>query len=264
MNSFLYLCSPVVSLIPSVELFACTLACLGHDIAHPGTNNRFMVQTKHELALCYNDISVLENMHAKELFSILNQVSCGIINQVGDYWVVRKVIIELILSTDMAKHFDFVSTCKASEKSIKQKIENFNDRLELYKLYIKASDIAHTAKSLELHEKWCKLIMEEFFSQGDKEKELSLPISMYCDRKTTDVQKSQAGFLKNIALPLFATLHQYVQWDNIELICLQQLRRNIQYWEKRKDNGRNSTKDFSIYEYFRPEIRRVTVPKRLI
>lgn len=264
MNSFLYLCSSVVSLVPSVELFACVLACLGHDIAHPGTNNRFMVQTKHELALYYNDISVLENMHARELFLILNQVSCNIISKLGDYCVVRKVIIELILSTDMAKHFDFVATCKACEKPIKQKVENFTDRLELYKLYIKAADISHTAKSLELHEKWCKLLMEEFFSQGDKEKELNLPVSMYCDRKTTDVQKSQAGFLKNIALPLFATLHQYAQWDNIELICLQQLRRNIQYWEKRKDNGRNSTKDMTLFEYFKPKNRRVTVPRRLI
>lgn len=264
MNSFLYLCSSVVSSIPSVELFASTLACLGHDIGHPGTNNRFLVQTRHELALFYNDISVLENMHAREMFTILKQDSCNIISEVGDYWVVRKVIIELILSTDMARHFEFVAACKSCDKPIKQKLENFTERLELYKLCIKAADISHTAKSTELHEKWCKLLMEEFFSQGDKEKKLKLAVSMYCDRDNTDVQKSQAGFLKNIALPLFLTLHQYVQSDEIESVCLQQLRRNIQFWEKRKDNGRNSTASVSIFEYFRPENRRTTLPRRLV
>ena len=40
MNSFLYLIKSIITQIPSIELFSCVLACLGHDIGHPGTNNR--------------------------------------------------------------------------------------------------------------------------------------------------------------------------------------------------------------------------------
>ena len=258
MNSFLYLIKSIITQIPSIELFSCILACLGHDIGHPGTNNRFMVQTKHELALHYNDISVLENMHARDLFSTMNDAACNIIQGVEDFWLVRKIIIELILSTDMAKHFDFLAGGK-NKKLIQDKLLNFNERLEIYKLSIKSADISHTGKSLDIHKKWCKLLIEEFFSQGDKEKELGLPVSMYCDRKTTDVHKSQSGFLANIALPLFMRLQQDMQSEEIETNCIQQLRKNILYWQKRKDNGRNSTLTVGDWELLRSEFRRTTI-----
>ena len=110
MISFLYLCNPVLEIIPCVELLASILACIGHDLGHPGTNNRFLIQTKNQQAVNYNDNSVLENMHARDLFTILLTESSNILKNVSDYWVLRKIIIELILATDMAKHFELLGT----------------------------------------------------------------------------------------------------------------------------------------------------------
>ncbi len=38
------------------------IASVCHDLDHPGVNNKFLVATNSELALLYNDRSVLENV----------------------------------------------------------------------------------------------------------------------------------------------------------------------------------------------------------
>lgn len=261
MNSFLFLCGSFINLIPSLEIFSCVIACLGHDIAHPGKNNRFLIQTKHPLAVCYNDISVLENMHSRELFTLLNQDNSNVLKNIPDYWHCRKLIVDLILATDMAKHFEFLASFRPTDKTLEEKLENFAERLEIYKLCIKASDIGHTAKNTDLHAKWCKLIVEEFYEQGDEEKELGLPVSMYCDRDKTDIRKSQAGFLKNIALPLFITLKNCTKSEGIAKNCVEQIHKNVIYWEKRKESFRMNSMMHppdEQGEIFRTESRRVT------
>ncbi|CAJ1366317.1 unnamed protein product [Effrenium voratum] len=47
------------------------LAALGHDVGHPGFNNNFLINSRHEFALTYSDRSVLENFHSAELMRLL-------------------------------------------------------------------------------------------------------------------------------------------------------------------------------------------------
>jgi len=54
-----------------MESFALLISAIGHDLNHPGVTNAYLVNSKHSLALRYNDISVLENYHASTLFQIL-------------------------------------------------------------------------------------------------------------------------------------------------------------------------------------------------
>jgi cAMP-specific phosphodiesterase 4 len=44
-----------------------------HDLGHPGRNNAFQVATESELALLYNDKSVLEMMHISKAFQLLKE-----------------------------------------------------------------------------------------------------------------------------------------------------------------------------------------------
>lgn len=60
-------------------------------------------------------------------------------------------------------------------------------------MVIKCADISNPARKLVLSKQWSELIMEEFFRQGDKEKQLNLPISYLCDRYITTIPKSQSG-----------------------------------------------------------------------
>ena len=238
MNSFMYLIHPFMRLVPSTEMISCIVSCLGHDLKHPGKNNRFLIQTKDKLAYVYNDNSVLENMHACEVFNILNEDKANIVSFVEDFDFFRKVVIELILSTDMAKHFEFLAGMNLFRMNIDELMGTSSGRLVVFKIMIKSADIGHTSKTLNVHKKWCSLIIEEFFTQGDEEKRRNLSVSMYCDRNNTDISKSQAGFLKNIALPLFITLHKIMGSTDHHQECISQLKSNISYWENKRDKNK--------------------------
>jgi hypothetical protein len=100
-------------LAPS-ELSSAILASFAHDVGHPGLNNRFLQNSKDPLALVYNDRSVLENMHAATVFKLLSQESTNFMAQFeNETWeLCRKQVVDMILETDMAKHFDSFGALK--------------------------------------------------------------------------------------------------------------------------------------------------------
>jgi 3',5'-cyclic-nucleotide phosphodiesterase len=78
----------------------------------------------------------------------------------------------MILGTDMAKHFDMLG--KFRLRAIVQKdidLGTSADRIYILSLALKCSDVGHAAKENELHLKWTDKVCEEFFLQGDVEKE---------------------------------------------------------------------------------------------
>ena len=181
-------------------------------------------------------------MHSSLTFSILSDSECSILEtlEIEQYLLVRKLIIEIILATDMGKHFELVGTFKG--KCFTSKDMDAQDcRLDTFKMTMKASDIGHAAKATDLHMNWSLLISEEFFRQGDIEKESGKPVSMYCDRETTILPKSQIGFLKNIALPLYEALNSFLNSEQIESQCIDQIRNNIISWEHEYKIGGNHT-----------------------
>lgn len=98
--------------------------------------------------------------------------------------------------------------------------EKAEDRRLALQLALKCADISHTTKSIDTHRRWTEAITEEFYSQGDKEREKvfrfmyalllfltnevqSLPLSPYMDRATGNLPKSQIGFIGFLAQPLY-------------------------------------------------------------
>lgn len=106
--------------------------------------------------------------------------------------------------------------------------ESREDRMLLYKIMIKCSDVSNPSKDLMLYEPWCKLIMEEFVRQGDMEKKLGLPVSPYMDRDNMNVPSCQLGFMDYVVMPLFDSFDRYIQIPDI----VKNLQKNREHWYK--------------------------------
>ncbi len=53
------------------------------------------------------------------------------------------------------------------------------------------ADLGHTAAQLSVHLRWVACLEEEFFRQGDAERDAGLPISPLFDRSKQGITKSQ-------------------------------------------------------------------------
>ena len=83
---------------------------------------------------------------------------------------------------------------------------------------------------------WTWLLFEEFFDQGDTEKQQDLPISFLCDRTTTQISSSQPGFLNFIVVPLFVTIADIMpQLKQLEINAKANAENWMKYTETEED-----------------------------
>eukprot|EP00899_Mesostigma_viride_P014680 jgi/Mesvir1/23212/Mv22673-RA.1 len=194
--------------IRPIDKFAALVAALVHDFKHPGTNSDFVRNSKGMLSLIYNDRSILENFHLAEAFRLMQDraLDCNFLAELSghDYDEVRHIVIELVLASDLKQHFSIMESLRNRAAAGKPwDKESAADRLLLLKLAMKVADIGHAAKPLEYHLVWSNCMQEEFFMQGDTERELDLAVSPFMDRHNAHIPKSQVGFFTFIALPLY-------------------------------------------------------------
>ena len=256
---YFYTHSCIQDYLSQLELVGCIIANLGHDIGHPGLTNRFLVNNRNLIAIKYNDLSVLENLHSYKTFKILTDLNSNILDKLSpEDWVrCRRIIIVLILETDMSKHFEILGKFRTRVQTLSNlDIENFDDKLQILGMAIKCADIGHSSKELELHKKWTNLVCEEFFSQGDLEKSRGQPVSMYCDRETTDIPKSQAGFLKNICIPLLEVFTLFLHSEDIDKILVQ-VKSNSDFWS----NFRKRRETVKLPRITSKELKRINSTK---
>ena len=62
-----------------MKVLSAILASSIHDVDHPGVTNQYLVNTSSELALIYNDESVLENHHLAVAFKLIQDHECDIL-----------------------------------------------------------------------------------------------------------------------------------------------------------------------------------------
>ncbi|XP_051985069.1 cAMP-specific 3',5'-cyclic phosphodiesterase 4B-like isoform X1 [Xyrauchen texanus] len=209
-----------------LEILASIFAAAIHDVDHPGVSNQFLINTNSELALMYNDESVLENHHLAVGFKLLQGENCDIFQNLTkkQRQTLRKMVIEMVLATDMSKHMSLLADLKTMVETKKVTssgvllLDNYTDRIQVLRNMVHCADLSNPTKSLDLYRQWTNCIMEEFFHQGDRERERGMEISPMCDKHTASVEKSQVGFIDYIVHPLWETWADLVHPDAQDIL----------------------------------------------
>ena len=233
------------------EVFAALFAAMIHDFDHPGVSNDFLVRTSHRRAIFFNNQSVNENWHVAMAFGLLQREDQEL--AWDEEWSedtmfqFRKLCISMVLATDMSRHFELlgkfknrIAECNSCDDAFDS--ECAKDRELVLVMAIKASDIATQGKAWKLARKWATIVQEEFFSQGDKEKELGLVPSPLCDRENVDIVKSQIGFIDAVLFPLYEPLSKVLPEVKSVLV---QLKKSKSMYEKELRKRSNAPSDES-------------------
>ncbi|GAB5590831.1 hypothetical protein Unana1_05731 [Umbelopsis nana] len=245
---------PVRDIIRPCDIFALLMASIGHDVGHPGVNNMFLINIGTPLALLYNDRSVLESFHTMAFFHILKKH--GVDQLLGGprsraYADFRKCIVNVILATDMGLHNDYVAKFRDQAERLKQNgpidvsDEKLCDqeRMLLFSAIIKCADIGNVSRPFKHGLRWAEVLVDEFSSQGDLERELGLPVMPINDRGKLSQEDVQIGFIKHVALPLFEVVDSIIPEFSFTVDAI---KANLEQWEQRKvqrvngEDGRTS------------------------
>jgi len=226
------------------EMMAIIVSTWCHDFEHPGFNNFFLVESKSPWAIEYNDKSPLENHHIAATFKIAAESDFNIFKYIDEdeYKIMRKNMIEIVLATDAAHHFNELSKFK-SRVGADDFTPDGDDKLMVIKMMVHLADISNPVKPFNLALTWTGLLYDEFFKQGDQEDQAGRNISFLMDRKTVNIASSSIGFCNMLVLPAYEALAQVIPEADI---WLQNLESNISKWtelkgdfENRKNSGKN-------------------------
>ncbi|CAJ1353656.1 unnamed protein product [Effrenium voratum] len=228
------------SVLSETHQFWLLVAATGHDLGHLGVNNQFLVETAHEVAVRYNDRSPLENMHCAMLFQVCN--SSPETNVFGNvdketYKDMRKGIIAAILHTDMMKHNEMIKELSLLYQMNSDALDGLkaegvvmssaSTTQTIMNALLHCADIGNPMKPWDICYQLAHLCLDEFFAQGDMEKERGIPVQMLNDREKVNRPNSQVGFIEFVICPMAESIcNIFPQLDSLA----QHLGTNVQNW----------------------------------
>ncbi|XP_068190343.1 high affinity cAMP-specific and IBMX-insensitive 3',5'-cyclic phosphodiesterase 8B isoform X2 [Antennarius striatus] len=236
--------------LDQLDEVAALIAATVHDVDHPGRTNSFLCNAGSELAILYNDTAVLESHHAALAFQLtVRDAKSNIFKNTdrNQFRTLRQAIIDMVLATEMTRHFEHVSKfvnsinkpmaaieetgantvnsdCD-SQANIRNSPEN---RLLIKRMLIKCADVANPCRPLELCIEWAGRISEEYFAQTDEEKKQGLPVVMpVFDRNTCSIPKSQISFIDYFITDMFDAWDAFANLPGL----MEHLSENYKYWK---------------------------------
>ncbi|GMH36345.1 hypothetical protein BSKO_04213 [Bryopsis sp. KO-2023] len=218
--------------ISDLELLCLLLASAVHDVEHQGVNNDFMITTRSPLAITYNDRSVNENHHASTAFRIMENENFNVFDGFTKANVdrARRLIIDMVLSTDMALHFELMKRFNEKLEVVAGDMNKWECKSLLLQMILHIADISNPARPFPVASRWAELVIMEFLQQGDREKSLGLEVSAACDRNKVRLPIAQRNFIKLFLKP---TLNRYECFVDPDLMSVLRFNLDVtlQTWE---------------------------------
>jgi cGMP-dependent 3',5'-cyclic phosphodiesterase len=151
----------------------------------------------------------MERHHISQTMSILNTEDCDIFQNLtaDEYRSILDLIYDIILATDLSLHLSIINEL---EKMSMEGYDSSNPHHHhlLRSLLMTSCDLSACLKDWDDSVAVSKLIYSEFFSQGDKEKEIGMTPSVMMDRDKAIHSEQQLNFLDKIAIPVYKLLSQ--------------------------------------------------------
>ncbi|KAK9868016.1 hypothetical protein WJX84_006979 [Apatococcus fuscideae] len=190
---------------PEVLLLAGYLAAIVHDYAHPGVTNDFLVKADSPMAITHNDLSPNENHHLAAAFAMLQDPCLSFMSSASQevQRLVRRIVIAMVLQTDMKLHMSTITTFTVRQKILESWANSVEDVLLALQTSLKVADMSHLYSNWKVHTTWVGLLEEEMFQQGDLERLKGIPVSPMADRKSNGISAMQVGFFKHVAFGMF-------------------------------------------------------------
>uniref|UniRef100_A0A1I8IRR7 Phosphodiesterase n=1 Tax=Macrostomum lignano TaxID=282301 RepID=A0A1I8IRR7_9PLAT len=223
----------IKSIFDEMDEVASLLGALVHDLDHPGRTNPFLINSQHKLAILYNDITVLESHHVSLAFQLTTRDDrINIFKNMSreDYKTLRQSMIDIVLATEMAKHFEHVGKFanqivaplvakegeegaeRITEEEALEMLTKSENRTLIKRVLIKCSDT-------------------------DEEKSKGLPIVMpVFDRTTCNMPHSQTSFIDFFLREMFSAWHAFCDVPQL----VENLNNNYAYWKQLADENKRA------------------------
>ena len=207
------------------QLVAVFLAAPAHDLDHRGRSNALEINENSEIAQEFpGEKGPLENHHARLALQTLEEtgILAGLERESHD--LVRASVKNAILATDMGRHGPLLqrfNTCTA-DIDVEISTEGSNKLLAeffvpgdkgwlLLGMLVKASDVSNPSRPIEIADKWNDLVYEEFYAEGDIDKEAGREVNPLHDRQNNVVSKSSVGFIGFVVAPIFESIGNFLE-----------------------------------------------------
>jgi len=194
-----------ISAMTEIHSAALLFSAIIHDFKHPGQSNSYLSLASDQLALTYNDQSILENFHVSEAFQLSKTEGFNVFGEFSkeEFRTFRKLVINAVLGTDMTKHSKYVSD---TQMKLYKDNDLSKEKEFIIGVLLHLADLSNTCRPFEVSEKWAVLVNQEFFEQGDLERVMGFEVSVFCDRFAVNIAKSQVGFMNGVMLPFIVPL----------------------------------------------------------
>lgn len=218
--------------LTKLEMLSICVAAIAHDAGHEGFNNVYNVNAKTPLGILFKDQSVMETHHCTVIIRIISDPECNIFKAINesDRRRVWGWIIQMILATDMALHFKIVKNANDVMDQGPINLANDSHRVMAMTILMKVSDISNVSRPFEIADQWCDVLSEEFWRQGDFERERGLELSSPLnDRNGGNKAQGQIGFYNFICLPLYRAIARV--FPELE-VNVQAVESNLNRWKE--------------------------------